>query len=635
MIEIGDANDRETILTDAGIFFGPSTAYFQPTDEDEENLIKSYFGRDPDLPKRAQCRNKEFRFPPYWALGRQTSGLIQVHDLVAPLDSEMSAVFLQRLGAIVGALLTYRDDVRGYPEDPFRGRVMPAWGAFTADRDCEWNTDPSTSALFLYAMAAFARRVAEWPDRYPQLLRDQAVRMITAAIETYEAFRPELHLVEGDPHAYYVSPEGYSWLVCADGNASCEEYRAGAGKPVAYNESLSMIKALTELAPAADSSLYRASADATPTRLQLATEEMPLVVAKTIAYRLADLHPRTLSDGTPYYEWHQQGSDRPDDTPHAQFELGCLAVVLEGQLRLNDLLERAGRAERVPLAPSTFEGLANTFLRIVWRNNRLAENIDGSTKHKELTEECAGWVPLAQFDPWVWTRARDTTFNASQPGLRVDNHGALLRYRKFNSMKYLTDFAGQNSLITPAALASGEQPPQSIRDQKWLLILSGVVLANQRGDNSGSWNHQTVSFIPDMAGADDPTASSGPLNWAIARYGIPRPPGTLGQEYLVRFSVDEWAPFVSLGSVSDQGTPVNAGFAVDDWRPNHFESGTDVVTSEWVNNIFTGVNADLAVNDPDAWIYRLGYNITLIGRIVFIAPPEPPERPVIYPVDEP
>ena len=130
-----------------------------------------------------------------------------------------------------------------------------------------------------------------------------------------------------------------------------------------------------------------------------------------------------------------------------------------------------------------------------------------------------------------------------------------------------------------------------------------------------------------MAGPDDPTATSGPLNWAIARHGIPRPPGTVGQQYLVRFSVDEWAPFVSLGSVFDQGTSVNAGFAVDGWRPNHFESGTDVVTSEAVNNIFTGVNADLAVNDTDAWIYRLGYNITLIGRIVFIAPPVPAEPP--------
>ena len=603
MTHIGDANDRATILQDAGIFF---QSYFAATDADEAAGVDSDFGLE--------------KFPPYWPRDQKTSGLIQVHDLVAPVDFDTSAVYLQRLGAIAGALLANRDDLSGFPEDPFRGRVMPAWGAHTLDRDNKWNTDVVTSGLFVYAMAAFARRVAERPDRYPQLLRDQAVRMITAAIETYEAFRPELHLVEGDPHAYYVLPERYSTLVCADGNHSCENYRAGAGKPTSYNETLSMIKALAELAPAADSNLYRASADATPARLQLATEEMPLVVAKTIAYRVADLHPRTLSDGTPYYEWDYEGSGGAEDIGHAQFELGCLAVVLEGQLRLNELLERAGRAERVPLAPSTFERLANTFLRIVWRNNQLAGTIDGA--HGEgHTDECAGWVPLAQFDPWVWTRARDTTFNASSPGLRADNHGALLRYRRFNSMKNLTDFAGQNWLITPAALAVGERPPQSIRDQKWLLILSGIVFANQRGDNSGSWNYQTVSFIPDMAGPDDPTATSGPLNWAIARYGIPRPPGTVGQQYLLRFSVDEWSPFVSLGSVFDQGSSVNAGFAVDDWRPNHFESGTDVVTNGAVNNIFTGVNADLAVNDTDAWIYRLGYNITLIGRIVFIAPP--------------
>ncbi|MFZ2050620.1 MAG: hypothetical protein WAU69_06780 [Solirubrobacteraceae bacterium] len=617
MTYIGDANDDATILHDAGIFF---QSYFAATDADEVAAVDSEFGLH--------------TFPQYWPLGQQTSGLIQVHDLLAPVDFEMSVVFLQRLSVIAGAFLSNRDDVRGFPEDPFRERVMPAWGAFTPDRDDKWNTDVSTAGLFVYAMAALAHRVAERPDRYPQLLRDQAVRMITAAIETYEAFRPELHLVVGDPYAYYILPERYSTLVCADGNKECENYRAAAGKPMAYNESLSMIKALSELAPAADSNLYRASADATPARLQLATEEMPLVVAKTIAYRVADLHPRTLSDATPYYEWDYEGGGGPEDIHHAQFDLGCLAVVLEGQLRLNELLERAGRAERVPLTPSTFERMANTFLRIVWRNNQLTGKIDGS-EGEGNTNECAGWVPLAQFDPLVWTRARDTTFNASLPGLRVDNHGALLRYRKFNAMKYLTNFAGQNWLITPAALAVGEQPPRSIRDQKWLLILSGVVLANQRGDSSGAWNHQTVSFIPDMAGPDDPTATSGPLNWAITRYGIPRPPGTVGQQYLVRFSVEEWSPFVSLGSVFDQGPAVNAGFAVDDWRPNHFESGTDVLTNETVNNIFTGVNADLAVNDTDAWIYRLGYNITLIGRIVFIAPAiewAPPQRPTVQPI---
>jgi hypothetical protein len=287
--------------------------------------------------------------------------------------------------------------------------------------------------------------------------------MITAVIETYWAFRPWLHLSDGDPHAYWFEPPGSQ----------------DAGEPLPYNQNLSMAKALSELALAADSNLYRASPDASQrvspdaglTQLQLATEEIPLVVQKTIAWRVADLDPKVLSDGTPCYGWHYKSSDDPDedeDVKHAQFELGNMAVVLECQLRLNELLERAGHPERVPLTPSIFERLANTFLRIVWHNNQLNGKVDGTGDEGEpgdegYTKECAGWVPLAQFDPWVWTRARDTTFNPSLPGLRVDNHGALLRYRKFNAMKYLSDFAGQNWLITPAALAVGERPAQSIR----------------------------------------------------------------------------------------------------------------------------------------------------------------------------
>ena len=456
-----------------------------------------------------QCPSKHFRFPAYWPLGQQTSGLIQVHDLVAPLDFEMSAGYLQRLGAIVCALLANRDNNRGFPEDPFRGGVMAAWGAYTDYQGCNWWTDVDTSGLFVYAMAAFARRVADRPDRYTEDLRVEAVAMITAAIETYWAFRPWLYLDDGDPHAYWSQPENSK----------------DAGEPIPYNQNLSMVKALSELAPAADSNLYRASADATPTYLQLATEEMPLVVAKNIAYRVADLHPRTLSDGTPYYEWDYKGSSGVDDIHHAQFELGCLAVVLEGQLRLNELLERAGRSERVPLAPSTFERLANTFLRIVWHDNRLAgkhRRIRGPGLHRRVrrvgtagavrslgvdarprhhVQRIVTWPPRGQ--PWGAAAVSKVQFHEVPDRLR-----------------------GPELADHPGGPRRRRAAPQSIRDQKWLLILSGVVLANQRGDNSGSWNHQTVSFIPDMAGPDDPTATSGPLNWAIARYGIPRPAGT-------------------------------------------------------------------------------------------------------------
>jgi hypothetical protein len=180
----------------------------------------------------------------------------------------------------------------------------------------------------------------------------------------------------------------------------------------------------------------------------------------------------------------------------------------------------------------------------------------------------------------------------------------------------LTNFAGQNWLITPAALAVGEPPPQSIHDQKWLLVLTGVVTANLQGNSTSQWLNANLAFLPDMAGPNN----SGPLNWAIAQYGIPKPPG---QNYTIAFALDEWAPFVSLSAIFDQNQSIDAGFAVNVWRPNHFGSGIDALSGLPAVNLFTGVNADVGVRDTDAWILSLSYNITLRGRIVF------PKIPVI------
>ena len=171
-------------------------------------------------------------------------------------------------------------------------------------------------------------------------------------------------------------------------------------------------------------------------------------------------------------------------------------------------------------------------------------------------------------------------------------------------MKVLTDFAAQNWLITPAALAVGEAPPKSIHDQSFLLVLSGVVIANFEGNSTSQWLDETLSFLPDMAGPQN----SGPLNWAISRFGIPRP---ANQNATVAFSLEGWAPFASLSNIFDQNQSIDAGFAVNTWRPNHFTTGTDAFTHAPVGNIFTGINVNVAVRDTDAWIYRVGYNIAL------------------------
>jgi hypothetical protein len=196
-------------------------------------------------------------------------------------------------------------------------------------------------------------------------------------------------------------------------------------------------------------------------------------------------------------------------------------------------------------------------------------------------------------------------------------------------MKVLTTFAGQNWLITPAALAVGQPPPASIQDQLWLLILSGVVVADFQGNSGTQWRPDTVSFSPDLAGPDN-QGPSGPLPWAINHWGIPQP-APPADSYSIGFSVVEWAPFASLSSLFDQDQAVNAGFAVDGWRPTPFLSGTDIVSQQPVANLFSGINVDVAVRDSDAWIFRIGYHISLLGKIVFPVKPGP-QTTVVPPV---
>jgi hypothetical protein len=168
----------------------------------------------------------------------------------------------------------------------------------------------------------------------------------------------------------------------------------------------------------------------------------------------------------------------------------------------------------------------------------------------------------------------------------------------------VTSFAGQNWLITPAARAVNEAPPNSISDQTWLLVMSGVAIVNLEAKTADDWLPDEVYLLPDM---------DGPLDYAITRWGIPQPPPNT--DYLKQFTLDEWSPFAGLSSVVERDQPANAGFAVNSWQPQPFATGTDVFSGQPVGNIFTGIIVNAAV--ADGLLYRVSYNITLEGRIVF------------------
>ncbi len=79
------------------------------------------------------------------------------------------------------------------------------------------------------------------------------------------------------------------------------------------------------------------------------------------------------------------------------------------------------------------------------------------------------------------------------------------------------EFAGQNWLITPAALAVNEAQPSGISDQNWLLVLTGVGLVDLQGNNVNDWRRETLLIHPPSINVA--------LEHAVNRYAIPRPAG--------------------------------------------------------------------------------------------------------------
>jgi hypothetical protein len=189
--------------------------------------------------------------------------------------------------------------------------------------------------------------------------------------------------------------------------------------------------------------------------------------------------------------------------------------------------------------------------------------------------------------------------------------------------QFINNFAGQNWLITPVPATSNASrlpvrktqvatekllvgPPN---DPSLLLVLTGVCLIDFQGDNVDDWRRETITIYPDVAA---------PLQYAIDRYGISVPARHPG-EYPV-LSLDQWAPYAAFSSIFDKDSgAVDAGYAVDVWRPTPFYSTTDAA-GRAVYNIFNGIDVDVAVRNNKAWLYRISYHITLLGKIAFLPP---------------
>jgi hypothetical protein len=227
---------------------------------------------------------------------------------------------------------------------------------------------------------------------------------------------------------------------------------------------------MAELASAADSPLYR-STWAGPSISWYATQEAPLLIARNVNYFVASLKHETLGDGTPWDWWAYKKYttsiwpwdpiyveySTPENLGHGSFTMSSLMKIWERKAVIDGLLARNGYPDRVGLTSTNLTRIANTFLRRIWYydynnlstlKNILYDSVKGASDSNAPgpsldlalngNEDCAGYAPLAQVDPWVWVRCRDATFYVALlggggefPARREINHAALLRYRTY------------------------------------------------------------------------------------------------------------------------------------------------------------------------------------------------------------
>jgi hypothetical protein len=198
---------------------------------------------------------------------------------------------------------------------------------------------------------------------------------------------------------------------------------------------------------------------------------------------------------------------------------------------------------------------------------------------------------------------------------------------------YLQDLWTYDWLITPATPVVGEGTPETPLDQKWLLVMSGVVSGDQdpalgdwavlKGTSNSAWLSKTVSFLPGGSSGrfyslDNGQPGEGPLYYAINAYSFPMPPYP---GWKPAFSLERAVSFVGLNGTFDAAESINAGYAVKEWRPSQYiQKASAYFGGGEIGNIFTGIDVDIGVRDNDAWILKLGFNITLLGKIALVDP---------------
>jgi hypothetical protein len=108
-----------------------------------------------------------------------------------------------------------------------------------------------------------------------------------------------------------------------------------------------------------------------------------------------------------------------------------------------------------------------------------------------------------------------------------------------------------------------------------------------RGITSEIWRSETFIIELDLRQSINRLIPPGPVA-----------PGTWA------FIMEQWAPIATLSSIYNNQNSYNAGSSVNNFG-----------VSQTTASAFVNVEVDVAVRDSDEILYRIGYYVTLVGRL--------------------
>jgi hypothetical protein len=429
-----------------------------------------------------------------WGVADDAMGMVRLFEVTRDRK------YLDHLRAVAEIALRYRDD--NHPGDDFpngdnpiclncrppfsdreRGGVQSAWGSGILYSDYVGDggltpVDAVTSGIYAYAIAAFARIVAEDTSLQADYGAD-AVRFANAALQTMWAFLPQLDsrqvgdFVEGSINRPSLFPTSHQCAQAHDdavdhvrrfsgatpaeladlldridkAKSTCEKTGRYAGKPLAHNESGSLMMSFIELWRALDSELYRRSPQGA-SNAELAHGLIPIIVARHQRYFVNRLEIRNDSVQDQRYFWHYNDdvpNPHTEDTSHGNLDMSYLDVLRRSLDRLNAKVAPAG--EPIPLDDAMVRRFANTFLQQIARQEEIdgGGNLRSDVDGKAASDNgkggpdynnplCDGWVSLASADATIYRLCQavslrkvvsSDTPNGSQKYLTIANHSAL------------------------------------------------------------------------------------------------------------------------------------------------------------------------------------------------------------------